>query len=363
MKIGILSMQRIPNYGSFLQAYSLKKQFEKRGHEVYFIDIEKGRQVCRSKEQHINVLEKFDRYIFKRIANLFFYKKMLGIHANDAERFLNIDNALPKNETFDLVVIGSDEVFNAAIPSPWGFTKQLFGDVKNAKTIVTYAASAGNMTFENAIELGIAGDIAEAMKNLKLISVRDENTFVFTEKITGCTPERNVDPVFISDYDEEIPTVRRKKPYLLVYAYGNRINDEREIKAIKSYAQKHGLDILSVGMQQRWCNNNVAAGAFELLSYVKNAECIVTDTFHGTVFSIKYNKRFVSFVRDSNQNKLNGLLEQFELLSRCVENISEFETVLNSYIDYQKVNKCIAVEKEKAYRYIDRIIFEGEHNG
>ena len=355
MKIGILSMQKILNYGSFLQALSLKMQFEQRGHEVYFIDIIPGRKLFDEKPAKANLLKKFDRYFFKRIENFLLARKMATIHISDYEKYLDTCKYLPDDQRFDLVVIGSDEVFNATTPSGWGFTTQLFGDVKNADRVVTYAASCGNTTFGKANEYGITSEISKAMARVESISVRDVNTKDFVESITGRSAQLNVDPVFISDFDEFLPCVKRKKPYMLVYAYSNRICDKEEIKAIKSYAKEKDLDILCVGMQQRWCNNNIPASAFELLSYVKGAECVVTDTFHGTVFSIKYNKRFVSFVRDSNQNKLGGLLEQFELTQRGVDDMSRFGDVLDSPTDYSVVNGIIDRERQRSYAYLDMV--------
>ena len=142
---------------------------------------------------------------------------------------------------------------------------------------------------------------------------------------------------------------------MLVYAYGNRINDESEIEAIKKYAKKRNLEILCVGMQQRWCHHNIAANAFELLGYVKNAECIVTDTFHGTVFSIKYNKKFVSLIRESNQQKLGGLLRQFGLYDRAVFDMSTLGSMIDKAIDYKKVNLIIQNEQEKSKEYLDTV--------
>lgn len=355
MKIGILSMQKILNYGSFLQAFSLKKQFENRGHEVYFIDIEPGRVICPAKAEKMNICKKFDRYFLKRIENYLLDKKMSRIHIEDYEKFLETEKHLDDSDRFDIAVIGSDEVFNATVSSRWGFTTQLFGDIKNADRIVTYAASCGSTTLDLAKAYGIEKDIRDALQNVEMFSVRDQNSYEFVHGITKRSAVINVDPVFLADYDSYIKLPVRRKPYLLVYAYGNRINDEKEIKAIKSYAKKNKLDILCVGMQQRWCKYNIAANAFELLGYVKNAECIVTDTFHGSVFSIKYNKKFVTLIRESNKQKLGGLLKQFGLYNRAIFDMNMFENVMDSMIDYKNVNAIIHDEQEKSKRYLDEI--------
>lgn len=355
MNIGILSMQEIPNYGSFLQAFSLKQQFEQRGHNVYFIDIITGRKIRATEEQKTNLFKKIDRYFWKRLANYFFYKRMLRVHKNDCKEYLQSEIHLEQDKRFDLVVIGSDEVFNATIPSKWGFTTQLFGDIKNADKIVTYAASCGSTRYEDAEQFGIVKEIRDAMSNLDHISVRDSNTSDFVKNITGLNPIINVDPVFISSFDKYIPEVKTKKPYMLIYAYGNRINEEKEINAIKSYAKKNNLEIISVGMQQRWCNHNIVANAFELLGYVKNATCIVTDTFHGAVFSIKYNKRFAVLVRESNKNKLEDLLAKFLLRPQIINGEETLDSILSCEIDYETINHIIRTEAGKSYEYIDMV--------
>lgn len=357
MKIGILSMQKILNYGSFLQAFSLKHQLEKRGGEVYFIDIKQGRTIIEnsSDSQKINYASKFDKYFLKRIEHYLMGKKMNAIHTDDHKRYLETDKALPQSEKFDLAVIGSDEVFNATVPSRWGFSTQLFGKIDNAKHVVTYAASCGSTSFEDAQKYGIVDELREATSNLENVSVRDANSKEFVERITGKIPEVNVDPVFLTDYDEFLPVVKRKKPFMIVYAYPNRITNEEEIQAIKSYAKKNGLDIVCVGNHQRWCKHNIPANAFELLGYFKAAQCVVTDTFHGTVFSIKYNKKFVTFVRESNYNKLFGLLDTFCLTERIANKPSELEDVMNKKLDFDVVNERIKSEQERSFEYLDKI--------
>ncbi len=360
MKIGILSMQKILNYGSFLQAFSLKKQFEDRGHDVYFIDIVPGRVICSDVPQKINIRDKFDRYLFKRIENYLLAKKMSKIHVKDYEKFLETEKQLDDGY-FDLVVVGSDEVFNATIPSRWGFSTQLFGKIENADRVVTYAASCGSTSYESAKQFGIVDEIQEAMDNFQYISVRDKNTSRFVKEITGKTPWQHLDPVFITDFEEFIPEIKPRKSYLLVYAYGNRIHDEREIAVIKRYAKEHHLDILSVGMQQRWCKHNIAANAFELLAYVKNAACVVTDTFHGTVFSIKYGKNFVTLVRESNKNKLEDLLDKFCLEARKAKSAEEIGSILDKKISIDEVAHIIKSERDRSYEYLDRITLRREN--
>lgn len=351
-------MQKIHNYGSFLQAFSLKNEFERRGHEVYFIDILPGREIVKdeTKRDIIWHLKKIDLQIFKCLNNYVFSRKMDKVHIDDYNRYLEVKKKLPEKEMFDLAVIGSDEVFNATAPSSWGVTTQLFGDIRNAKKVVSYAASCGSTTYAKAASLEIIDEIKPALCSMEQISVRDRNTFDFVKAITGREPYIHVDPVFLANYDDYIPDIMRRKPYLLVYAYGNRIHEASEINAIFDYAESHGLEVISVGMQQKWCKHNIIADAWTLLAYIRNAESIVTDTFHGTVFSIKYHKPFVTLIRDSNRNKLLGLLEQFDLLSRTINNIEDLKQVLDSEIDFSASDLLISREICKANSYIDMVL-------
>ena len=358
MKIGILSMQMVPNYGSILQALALKTEMERRGHDVYFVDILPGRQVVTANAAAFDPKSKFDKYMLRRIENLLLERRMRRIFEKDRKTLLAIDKILPKGERFDLVIIGSDEVFNAATPSPWGFSTQLFGDVPNANRVVTYAASCGGTTLEKVRSLGIDKDIAAAMRGLDAVSVRDRNTYDFVTALRGEEPLLHLDPVFLGDYTPFIGAAGckpRRKPYLLVYAYSNRIQSPDEIAAIRKYAAAHRLEILCVGTQQRWCAHNIPASTPALLRYVQEAACVLTDTFHGTVFSMKYNKRFAVLVRDSNREKLGFLLAQFGMTSRIVEQADKLADVMDAPLDFACIKTKIAEEQKRSAAYLDAI--------
>ena len=351
-------MQKVWNYGSFLQALSLKTEFERRGHEVYFIDIIPGRRVAEAAPAEPRNGKKLDRYLINRIRNRFFRAKMTRIHVDTVQTYLKTEKTLPEPLRYGLAVIGSDEVFNAAGDKPWGFSPQLFGRIDRADRVATYAASCGDTTAEDAVRLGLDGEIRDGFRRIFAFSVRDENTRAFVKRFAEIEPRRHVDPVFLADYEPYLRNVSvrlPKKPYVLIYAYNNRICDPREIDAIKRFAAGRGLGILCVGMQQRWCRHNVTASAFELLAYVKAADCVITDTFHGTVFSIKYKRPFAAFIRESNRNKLGDLLALFGLEDRAVGSPERLETVMAAAIDFERVHGILETEKQRAARYLDEI--------
>ena len=353
MKVGIISMQRVYNYGSFMQSYALKKIIESLGHDCVFIDIKPGMQiVSTTKKQNrmVSILKKCDRYALKRIAHIWLIKK----HKNDFPRALFRElgiSSINTDEYCDVVVIGSDEVFNCTQPGkPFGYSSHLFGQNVNAKKVISYAASFGYTTIERLDKYHISEEIGEYLKDFKALSVRDKNSFEIVKKLSGIIPQVHMDPVIVGDFDDRVQTPSMHN-YLAIYAYSNRINDKKEIDAIRKFAHQHHLKIIGVGMYQVWCDENVMGEPFEIVGYIKNADYVVTDTFHGCVFSIKYKKKFAAFVRDSNRNKLIDLLSKFELQDRLVTDAKELATILNRDPDADKIEKTIELEKGRTIKY------------
>lgn len=354
MKVGIISMQRVHNYGSFLQAYSLKKNIESLGHKCEFIDIKPGKKiVSQRKKEKINYLSKFDKYFLKRVRHYFFSKNRNKNFEKTYYKWLGLSEENNWEKKYDLVIIGSDEVFNCT-QGKWGLSPNLFGADINADKIVTYATSCGYTTYEKIKELGVEEKISNFLSNIDIFSVRDKNTFEFIKKLTDKNSLFHLDPVFIYNFDDEIKERKLKHNYVLVYAYSGRIKDKREITAIQQYAKKNNLKTVSAGLYQSWCDKNISVDPFELLGYVKNARYVITDTFHGTVFSIKYNKPFATIIRDSNKQKISYLLKFFNLTKQEVLDMRKLPNILEQDVDYKYINKLITEDKEKSLEYLKK---------
>ena len=369
MKVGIMSMQRVVNYGSFLQAYALKKVIEEMGHSVEFVDYKVeppaalpahaassmpssgpsllvraakmlSPQYRRWRKKQIRMNESFGLFVREYRAS---FLPMLG-----ADGALNI---CPKE---DVLVIGSDEVFNCTQTNEnVGYSRQLFGRDHNAGRLISYAASFGSTTLEKLEACGIREEVGDMLRSFDALSVRDDNSLRIVAETAGRTAEKHVDPVFLYAFPESDQLQIKKDfgDYLLVYAYADRINEE-EARAIRSFAEKNNLKILSLGFYQPFCDEYVLASPFEVLSYVKNASYVITDTFHGTVFSIKYQKKFGTLVRDSNKQKINDLLATFKLESRSIGSAGSLEAVTACGYDHDSVKRLIEKHKKAALRYL-----------
>jgi len=355
MKVGILSMQKVKNYGSFLQGFALKKTIEELGHQCEFIDIEQGKIFPELKRSISFLMGKaFERYckwdVFTRLN---YTKRFQQRFQNEFYDLLGA-NVHTLNH-FDVAVIGSDEVFNFAQRVPWGYTTQLYGNIKNADKVISYAGSFGHTTMDDIIHFEVKEEIAKAMKSMKAISVRDKNSFDIVSQLVGNPPIIHVDPVLMFDYLPYVKPVNRKN-YMIVYTYPNRIKDKKEIVAIKNFARKHGKRLISVGFYFPWCDESVIPDPFEVLGYMKGADYIVTDTFHGSVMSLKFNRNFAALVRPSNKQKMTSLLSQFHLQERIVDNIDDLENKLLSSSNYKFVNEELMRERERSFEFLKTYI-------
>lgn len=352
MKIGILSMQRVENHGSFLQSYALKSILRNLGHEVVFLDIKKGELIASAEadEYHSEKRKYTPQEFLGRLLVKIKSQKQKNLFKKEQKEYLNLSEYDSSDEICDVAIIGSDEVFNCTTNAKWGLSTQLFGDIKNAEKTITYAASCGGTTYESVPEK-YHGQISQALNKLSAVSVRDGNTFRFVKSYYKGKIEEHLDPVLIYDFEKEIKQPKINMPYLLVYSYQNRIQKKAEIESIKSFAAARGLKTVAAGIFQYWCDYNIPADSFEVLGYFQNADYIVTDTFHGSVMSIKFHKDFTVFVRESNQNKLLDLLKKFNLDDRCVKFPSELLESAKK-IDYSSINNKIEYEKQRTIDYL-----------
>lgn len=351
-------MQRVPNYGSWLQAYAMKQLLLANGaDEVDFIDIEPGiKLVSESISYRIKRFLKDLRLMGikgkivtrnhgKTLAPLFreFYKQL------DPKGGTNVS-------TCDAVVIGSDEVFNAVQNSSWGYTPQLYGKM-DCSYIFSYAGSFGHTTIQQLLQYGIAEEISAHLKTLKDISVRDRNSYEIIKELTGSIPVMHLDPVLVYGYQVEMSKMQSVKyeDYILIYSYEGRIRSKEEVAEIKSYALKYKLQIMSLFCNYCWCDNElIPSSPLDIFDYFKNASYVVTDTFHGSIFSIITHSRFCTLLRSSNVQKLTSLLSMLHLSDRLVYHYSQLSDKLTENIDYELTEEVLGKYRMDANMYLQK---------
>lgn len=367
-------MQRIYNYGSFLQAYALKRLIEglDSESEVSFIDYRPGSPLVRAEKKESTgikrKLEKLREYnnvnssIINRI-KFFNHKRTYG------KRFyplLGISDELNHNTDVDVLVIGSDEVFNCVQANTnVGYSRDLFGHNLNAKKIISYAGSFGNTTIKKIQDYQVEEDLRNDFLGFDAVSVRDKNSFEIVKRLGVNKPVINVDPVLAYDYMSLEPNIPKSRlynqKYMIVYGYSGRIT-KGENEILTKYAREKELKILCFGGVQGCCDEFIDCTPFELLAYFRDAEIIITDTFHGTIFSIINNRPFATIIRKSvgtnygNEEKLSYLLEVTGTTSQRIEclSYSQLANLSMTPIDYRTINKILSERRIDAKRYLKK---------
>lgn len=365
MKIGIMSMQRVLNYGSFLQAYGLKSILESMGHSVEFVDyLPEPSLIAEIHETTDRRILRKARVAYKMLSRKYRNYRKEQIQANQSfgrfcDRFVNeflpelgITEERNYCPELDALIIGSDEVFNCTQPGEMvGYSCQLFGKNHRAKRLLSYAASFGSTTINKLEGYGVLDEVGQYLKRFDYLSVRDENSAMIVRSLCGSSPEQHIDPVLLYQFPEVEQIHVQQKDYIIVYAYAGRIS-ETEAAAIRAFAQKEGKQLVSLGFQQPFCDACVLASPLEVLAYVKNADYVITDTFHGTVFSIKYQVPFATLVRDSNRQKLEDLLIRFGLKNRCITTLDTMEDILRIPLECESVSGLVEGYRASAMTYL-----------
>lgn len=228
--------------------------------------------------------------------------------------------------------------------------------MKNAENVFSYAASFGATTYDDILKAGILEETKNALSNLSAISVRDNNSKKIIEKIINKEPEIHLDPVLISDFKDEIESAsefQSNKKFMIVYSYAGRINNQKEIKNIKNFAKKNDLKIYTIFCRYKWADKTIIPETpFQVLKIFRRAEYVVSDTFHGSIFSIISHKKFCTLIRDSNKEKMTSLLKRFNLQSHAVFDSDELENKITQDIDYDIVDDIRDTERNRTLKYL-----------
>ena len=333
MKIGIVTVYNSYNCGSFLQEYALRKTLEKEGHKAVFVK----REVYKS--------NKFmSRAILAAKRVLKGDPKRAMFTLNEYFAFNRIQKIMPVTENIkdlDMVVYGSDTIWNMEDPYFVENWKRYWGvGVENKK--ITYAASVGttdeNVFYDDPV-------YEKYIKEFSAVAVRDEHTYKIAEKLLGGekTPVLVTDPTMLVDVSEYEPvaTPCNEKNFILMYYFGNMPKELEE--SIKAFAKEQGKKIIYFG-------RDIPFEPGKMISYYKAADYVITNTFHGNVFSILYNKKFVSYGKE--KKKVEILLRDFGLSERLLDVSESPKEMLLQDIDYSKTNEILKEKRAESLEYL-----------
>lgn len=354
MKVGILTHYNVNNQGAQLQMIAMHNWLKDLGHDPVILTYEKNFDFLEGeKEKNSGSLRAFPYYIRYYLLEkgfgltLFNTRKVL-CHRKAREKF----SFAPHNASgCDAIVIGSDEVYSLDV----GCNPMMYGHNLGGVRAIAYAPAFGRTTRQVMDERNCTELIREGLSSMAYLSARDTHTQTLVRELTGREVPLVCDPVLLYKGGYETAHKPIGKPYLVVYAYDSHMTDPAEIAAIRSYAKKHGLITISLGTYHGWCDRNVVCDAESWYGYFAEAECVITDTFHGSVVAMKNHCNVAVFIRESiNAFKLRSLLAETGLEDRRLEAVTEgnLEQVLSQAINYAEVDRRINRMTEASERYL-----------
>lgn len=369
--VGILTFYWADDYGAMLQAYALKRYIEKSGKQAEIIPYAplrlSGRYhfipitaVCRKKR----VKYYFNHWIFTRnlSTGIAFYKRRKNMR-EFRQNYLSKEPPIKCAEKlllkkYSCVFVGSDQVWNPEITI--GFDDAYLGKMKDKGDcrLAAYGASFGSARLSEQE----CNELVEAVQNnFAEISLREQRAADCMTRLLCRNAANVLDPALLLDGEEweRIGRAPAEKDYILFYhTEENRQMTDYARKLSETFHKK----VIQVSMPtslnpKPGIRLRVSGGPEEFLGYVRNSWCVVTNSFHGTVFSILLEKQFLVFAHSSRNERIESILKKLDLESRLVNEGEEAgERKMWSKIDWQKTKEYLKREKAVSEKFINRNI-------
>ena len=345
------------NYGNKFQNFAMQEVLNKYNYDAYTLNMQKIRQnsapkvTCIERLKNLSVRKLLKK--LKEICNSFARKRRFHAFKNFSDEHIKIQDFTSSDELkakYEKVCIGSDQIWNPELENFY----YSYAKFQDSDKVFSYAPSFGVSKFDAKY----SKEIREGLENVKDISVREEKGANIIKKITGRDVEVLVDPTMllkVEQWDKILkePTRKPKKEFVMVYFLGNYSKERR--KYIKRFAKEKNLEIVELGqidLKKYYCTD-----PGEFLYFVKKSKIIFTDSFHGAVFSILYNRPFYILKREdqltSMSSRTETLLKKFELQERMLEDYTQ-EIVLK--IDFTRVNEILKEEREKSDKFLKKAL-------
>ncbi len=355
MKIGILTYHRAHNYGAMLQAYALRTFLCKNGYEVALIDYwprEHEKQYALIKKISGNTI--VDRCISLLSATLTFrrrYKRRLGF-----EQFRLQYLQLPKHaqyrqkessikEDYDCIVVGSDQIWrNRETGGRYlGWDKTYFCQTTNATHCISYAASMGVISLDSSE----CKQFAQYLSRFDTLLVREQNLCDLIQSC-GYSSEVVLDPTLLftkAEWNGILPNASyRNSPYVLYYEL---LPDENALQYATAKAHELGCDlvIMDANIHTIPRRRHIQyASPIDFMQAIRDAEFVVATSFHGTAFSLIFEKQFITIGLKDNANRVQTILQAIGI----PEHYQPVPTQQISPIDYSKVSPQIDTLRQQS---------------
>lgn len=368
--IGTITLHHNANYGANLQAYALVKSISSlTDEEVRLVDYRNERIRNLYRFAPYNMTDKglqFRKSSCKRFVKMLLNpqgtvirdKKFMGFR----KTYIPMTSMVTNGEQIKVLncshlFVGSDQIWNDWITADEK-NCVFFGNVKSENNILaSYAASLGNQSFAESEDKAVSAHI----NKFDFLSVREKQLADLVSGRYKSAVEVVCDPVFLLERNEWesicLPS-KDEEPYIFVYflernpklfELATKISQQLGIK-LRVFSDGKNIPV-ELGDYDR------TTDPVEFVSAIRNAQFVVTNSFHGTVFSLLFHKKFLTVPDSKRSIRMVELLKKCSLEARLCYDSSEIEdTLLNQEIDYTAVDELIASWREDAQNYIKRVL-------
>ena len=307
-------------------------------------------------------MKKTLRFIWKlyalpeRLLNRRAYQGYLGKYVKLSSPIYEKDSFADKCPKADVYMTGSDQVWNMKHNEGLD-THYFFDGVKGKK--ISYASSVG---YTELLDGG-KDAIKKYLADYSALSVR-EDTAVKLLASLGLKAEQLLDPVFMlneTEWKEYTKTERKvKEPYLLVYAPYNTVDKGLIFRHARRIADKENLKVVTFSWTYFKDKDADISMRFadpgDFLNLMMNAEYVITNSFHGTAFSINLKKRFWAFLPSGFTTRITSVLIRFGLNERLIEDEAPAEWDYEQPVDTAHIDEVLEVERARSIDYLNRAI-------
>jgi polysaccharide pyruvyl transferase WcaK-like protein len=360
MRIAIITFHNTLNFGATLQCTALNRVLSQMGHEVCVINylpwyvLEKKSafkeiKSIRSSANKIKALIKgmmYLTYANKVIKKNRKYESFINSNIVLTRKYSNVGELRTNPPPADLFICGSDQIWNPALTGN-KLDKAFFLDFTD-KPKVSYGASVGELDIESQKE-----ELHNLLCDYQRISVREQTTAarlsaalnLDVTTVLDCTLLLNKEEYYRFEADYPI-----SEAYLLLY---NVQNSPTAVSIARRIAREKGLGIVDISpnpfAKLKGARKIIDIGPGEFLTLFHNAEFVVTNSFHGTVFSIIYERQFIVIPHSTRASRVTDLLETLELTDRIALEPGYVEV---APVDYGRVNRKLNVARANSFRFL-----------
>lgn len=362
-KIGIISYNiygNFTNYGSALQSWAMNKVIEGMGYQSVLVDycpeFHLDKNILNPMEKMWDqdpVSQKNTELTLPAIkANYYKFENFYSNRFNRTKTKYTAKNFCDSVADVDSYVCGSDTIF--CLDESNGFDDGFFANYECMRNnSIAVAASFGDtkITEEQYILLD------ERIKNFKAIGLRETRMLDYVSSHTDCPVARTLDPTLLlspNAYEEIMAERQLNEKYLLLYT--RRYNSEMQQYA-ENLARKNGWKVVEISLRATNADKGhimrYDAGVEEFLSLVNNAEYVVTNSFHGLMFSVQFKKQFVIFSRETGDSKIQEALDLFGLRENLLTDYTDKQLHINSYdVVHEKIDEA----RKKSLKFIEKAL-------